>query len=321
LNVIVAGGVYLERCFSPSVADLFGSGGRAAAALSKLTSVSLHTFFPDEHKDDVIFNMHALGVEAVVHPSEQVVEFHYHFPLSPPRIAPVPLPKAHPANVVGKHVIRFGCLEGEMIVDAQMAVYDPQSGGCPQPFGANGSKAERLALVLNEGELFVLSGATPEMTMDAQVQNLVDAAEVVIVKSGPHGAFVYDKGTQAGSVPVYKSGSVYKIGSGDVFTAMFGHGWMIKGLNALDAADEASRYVAHYVETRERQMPSAPPAKSPWLPKKTPGRVYLAGSFFSSEHRWLVEEVRAALHSLGIPCFSPLQMWESELANRSPRRT
>jgi len=306
VSITVAGGVYYERCLSPSVVELFGSGGRAAAALSSLCDVRLHTFFPEADQDDVIFNMKAFGVDAVVHPSGRVIEFHYHFPLSPPRIAPVPLPTASPAHVAGDQVIRFGCLEGEMIVDAKMAVYDPQSGGRPQSFISNGSKAERLALVLNEGELFALSDAPFEQAMDIQVQQLPDQAEVVIVKSGPHGAFVYEGGKRVGAVPVYKSENVYKIGSGDIFTAMFAHGWMEKGLPPLEAADQASRYVAHYVETRQPQMPATLPDRSPWSPRKPPGKIYLAGSFFSAEHRWLVEEARAALRSLAIPCFSPL---------------
>lgn len=42
------------------------------------------------------------------------------------------------------------------------------------------------------------------------------------------------------------------------------------------------------------------------MPVTRPKQVYLAGSFFSTEHLWLVEEARLALRSLGIPCFSPL---------------
>jgi hypothetical protein len=286
--------------------QLYGSGGRAAAALSKLTSVELHTFFPEADKEDVVLNMAALGVDCVVHPSHHVIEFHYHFPLSPPRIAPVPLPTADDVTIQAEHIVRFGCLEGEMVVHAKIAVYDPQSGGQPAPFGANGSTADRLALVLNESELFVLSAAEPGEPIDTQVARLSDNPEVVIVKSGPHGAAVFLNGKRAGEVPVYKSENVYKIGSGDIFTAMFALGWIERGLSALEAANQASRYVAHYVETRLPEMPAEPPIKEPWSPKKAPGKVYLAGSFFSTEHRWLVEETRAALLSLGIPCFSPL---------------
>lgn len=301
--MIVAGGVYYERCFSPNVEELYGSGGRAAVAVSSFTSVKLHTFFPDDARDDVIFNMGAFGVEAVTYPSPSVIEFFYHFPLSPPRIAPIPLPVAEPIKVTGDQIIRFGCLEGEIVTESEVAVFDPQSGGRPQAFGANGSRAQRLAMVLNEGELATLSQGDG---IEAKVRNLTDRPSVVIVKSGPHGAFVFENGERVGRVPVYRSSRVYKIGSGDIFTAMFGFWWMKGGLSPLEAADRASRYVAHYVETRVPQMPESLPTRPAWSPINPPRTVYLAGSFFTTEHLWLVEETRAALRSLGIPCFSPM---------------
>ena len=304
--MIVAGGVYYERCLTPSVLEMFGSGGRAAVALSGTNKVTLHTFFPEHLQDEVTFNMGSFGVQSVVHPSDAVVQFFYNFPLSMPRIAPVPVPRAESANVAGDKVVRFGCIEGEMIVDAGIAIYDPQSGSNPQPFKANGSKAERLALVLNTGELARLAKLnSDEHDMEALVAALTDEPEIVIVKSGPHGAHVFEGGVKVGTVPAYKSEAVYKIGSGDVFTAMFANGWAVKGLSASEAADEASRYVAGYVESRIPTMSGAPPDKEPIVPHERPRKIYLAGSFFSTEHLWLIDEVHAAIESLGVECFSP----------------
>ena len=65
--MIVAGGVYYERCLTPNVVNLFGSGGRAAVALSGFSKVTLHTFFPMSEEGDVSANMGAFGVETVVH--------------------------------------------------------------------------------------------------------------------------------------------------------------------------------------------------------------------------------------------------------------
>jgi Nucleoside 2-deoxyribosyltransferase/pfkB family carbohydrate kinase len=303
--MIVAGGVYYERCFSPNSECLFGSGGRAAAALSDLVEIELHTFFPSNFALDVYANMASFGVKAIAHPSSNVVNFFYHFPLSPPRIAPLPFPTAESVKIVGEKVLRFGCIEGEMIVNAEMAVFDPQSGGNPQLFQQNGSKAARLAMVLNSGELSVLTKDYGSQ-IDRKVAALLDTPEVLVVKCGPYGALVYENGVKVGQVPIYRSKRVFKIGSGDIFSAMFAYAWMELGMNPLDAADFSSRYVAHYVETRAPVMPSAVPQLAAWTPNHSPKKVYLAGSFFSTEHLWLVEEVFLALKSLNVPCFSPM---------------
>lgn len=303
MTFTVAGGFYYERCYTPPVEELYGSGGRAAAALATFTKVHLHTFFPTEHAGDVISNMDAIGVSTTVHPSSSVVEFFYHFPLSPPRITPIPLPFAAPVEVSAERILRFGCVEGELITHGAQVVFDPQSGGRPRPFSSNGSSAERLALVLNEAELFTLS---PAGDIDSAVAALPDMPEVAVIKSGPHGAFVFEHGKRIGKVHPYKSESIYKIGSGDIFSAMFAHGWAELGMQPIEAADRASKYVSVYVELRQPFLPETLPDRTPWEPKLPAKRVYLAGSFFNTEHRWLIEEARAALISIGIPVFSPL---------------
>jgi hypothetical protein len=93
MAITIAGGVYLERCLTPSISALFGSAGRAAAALSALSDhVTLHSFFPTPQVSDAQFAFAAYGVEAVFHPSPTVVGFEYLHPMSSPRIWPIPLP-------------------------------------------------------------------------------------------------------------------------------------------------------------------------------------------------------------------------------------
>ncbi len=301
----IAGGVYFEHCTVPAVRELYGSAGRAAAALSRLCPIALHTFFPTTDRDDVIFNMAAVGIHDVhVHPSSDVVEFHYSHPMASPRIAPIPLPVAEPVNVSGEAILRFGALEGEFVTSASRAVYDPQSGGRPKPYSSNGSSAETLAMVLNEKELFTLS---PAVDHESAIKGLSDTPKVVVVKCGPQGALVFEDGALLGTAHAYQTHSVYKIGSGDIFSATFSYLWMIKNLSPIDAAIGASRYAAHYVETREAQMPDLMEKRDPWVPKELrPKKVYLAGSFFCTQAIWLIEEARSGLKSLGIPHFSPL---------------
>lgn len=305
--MIVAGGVYYERCLTPPAVNLLGSGGRAAATLASFGKVQLHTFCPTDAEDDVRVNMATYGVGVEFYHSQAVVQFFYNFPLSLPRIAPVPIPRAQAAQVFGKNVIRFGAIEGDFVVNAERAVYDPQSGNTPEAFGDNKSHSESLALVLNAGELDRLTQAGRNATLQEKIAGLRDRADVVVIKEGPAGASVFDRGELIKTVPAYKSNFVYKVGSGDVFTAMFAHGWMERGLDPAAAADEASRYVAEYVETQNLRMPLKAPEREPvrlaFRPAKK--RVYLAGSFFSTEHIWIIDEAFAALQSLGLDCFSP----------------
>ncbi|MBN0217347.1 carbohydrate kinase family protein, partial [Pseudomonas aeruginosa] len=74
-------------------------------------------------------------------------------------------------------------------------------------------------------------------------------AEVVVIKMGPLGAFVYDNG-KISTVPAYRTERVWKIGSGDTFAAHFALGWLDNGLSAHDAASLASIATAFYCESQ-----------------------------------------------------------------------
>src|SRR3546814_15505823 len=83
-----------------------------------------------------------------------MVAFDYFHPLSTPGISPVPgrLEPLPPIHVEGEVVLRFGMLEGDAIVKADRAVYDPQSAFSTPRFTDNGSQANHLAIVLNRVE-------------------------------------------------------------------------------------------------------------------------------------------------------------------------
>ncbi|MDU6751132.1 MAG: nucleoside 2-deoxyribosyltransferase, partial [Bradyrhizobium sp.] len=82
------------------------------------------------------------------------LSFSYLHPMSVPAIFPTPRHiEAHvPISVKGDVVLRFGMLEGDAIVEANVAVYDPQSAFDVALFQANGSRARRLAVVMNRHE-------------------------------------------------------------------------------------------------------------------------------------------------------------------------
>lgn len=131
---------------------------------------------------------------------------------------------------------------------------------------------------------------------------------MVVVKRGCSGATVHRPGRDPVAVPAYRSARVFKIGSGDVFSAAFAHHWGERGLDAAAAADLASRAVHHFVDTRSLPLPAAADLADQALAPVggEPGRVYLAAPFFHIAQRWLVEEARDRLHALGASVFSPL---------------
>jgi nucleoside 2-deoxyribosyltransferase len=199
-------------------------------------------------------------------------------------------------------------IEGEAIVSARRAIYDPQSGIRPQRFGENGSTAtEQLALVLNEIELFRMAQMAD---LNAAANRLLETerASVVVVKAGTRGGTVHRPGRDPAIIPAYWSDNVFKIGSGDVFSAAFARYWGEEARDPIEAAEIASRCVAFYSDTRSLPLPQA--EELPKLRRLVPGgklgRIYLAGPFFSIGQRWLVEEIRSTLLSLGGEVFSPL---------------
>lgn len=97
----------------------------------------------------------------------------------------------------------------------------------PEPFTANGSRAKHLALILNRYEAKSLSGQR-ELSDREHAEFLYESghAEVIIIKQGPAGALICDKGNIS-YIPAYETSRVNKIGSGDAFVAYFSREWML----------------------------------------------------------------------------------------------
>ena len=196
--------------------------------------------------------------------------------------------------------MRFGFIEGDAIVHGERVVYDPQSGNMPSSFGANGSSANSLAIVLSEAELRGLSpGYTTLESANALLSR--DHAEVIVIKRGPHGAIVIEKDQSPFSVPAYQTPRIFKIGSGDVFSAAFAHYWGVERRSAPEASELASRCTATYCSSkclplpRERDLPVFPPAvEDPTL------HVCVIGADDTLANQWLVEESRWCLTQLGL---------------------
>ncbi len=307
-EITIVGGVYHERCIWPDWDQLYGSAGRAAAALSgHVDRINLKTYARDDTQENFKANAKTYGFDLDTVPSEQTISFEYVHSLSVPVIRPSPslIKSNRPIDVRGDVVLRFGMMEGTARVDANCCVYDPQSAFAPEVFGASGSKAKRLAIVGNRGEIIAMGRANDELQA---ANNLIkNGAEVVVIKGGAAGAHVIGA-AGAVAVPAFRTDRVWKIGSGDVFAAVFASEWGVHGANAADAARRASRAVASYVDTMSLPVPpvSALDALSLVEARSVPGRIYLAGPFFTLGQRWLVDEARRCLSDFALDVFSPV---------------
>lgn len=305
----VTGGLYVERCIEPRWDDVYGSGGRAAAALSAaVPGISLVTYRPTQLEDAEasLRSAYRVSIEGPVVDSE--IAFDYFHTLATPRITPRPdaIIRREQFEVDDDVVLRFGMLEGDARVRARTAVYDPQSAFDPRPFAENGSSADCVALILNRLEARCFSGENdPQEGVKALLAR--GEADVIVLKMGGHGALVATK-DGSWTVPAYRSESVFKIGSGDVFSAAFTQFWALEGRAPAEAADLASRAVSQYVNTRSLPISSADELRGisaqPINPGK--GRIYIAAPFFNLAERWIVEEIRNQLMTMHVPVFSPL---------------
>jgi nucleoside 2-deoxyribosyltransferase len=305
--MIVTGGTYRELCARPRWQRIFGSGGRAIAAVAKLSLGSeLHSYANSDWIPSLDASAAACGYKSVLMPIGEKITFEYLHPLSRPGLFPPKRKMQAALRVAGEAVLRFDFVEGDAIVDAGRAVYDPQTGGKPKPFFENGSKCRELAVVLNAKEA---SLATELDVYEAGPALIRDwKADIVVIKLGTQGAVLFQREGPPQDVPAFRSDRVFKIGSGDVFSAIFAHCWAELGMDPLSAATHASVAVAQYVETRTLPFTELPQQGDRLVCHKREIQpvIYLAGPFFDVAQRWLIEESMALLEGLGAEVFSPI---------------
>jgi hypothetical protein len=309
----VVGGVSFEFCVYPAHRTLLGSGGRAVAALAQLSAgLRLHSVVEPSRLDTLRITLGRGPIEIRSIEAPSTLSFSYLHVLSNPDIRSIPPVSARPRiEADGKAVLRFGMLDAIAVTTGHRVVYDPQSPDKPEPYTANGSSAQELAYVCNLQEAWRLTGGT---NVEEAGRRLLTHPNVraVVIKEGPRGAHWFsDSG--AGMIPASPTEFVFKIGSGDVFSAVFAHCWAELGMDVSAAVGFASLGAAHYCRFRALPLPGnlealqSIDAGSKPLPEggRTP-RIYLAAPFFTLGQRWLLEETRSALKDMGADVFSPL---------------
>ncbi|WP_189410895.1 carbohydrate kinase family protein [Neogemmobacter tilapiae] len=296
----VAGGLYGENCRFPKVEEILGSGGRAAIALADAgQEIRWHYYCPPHLQQEARTIMATPRITHFAYSSNDQIHFSYMHPLSRPIYSPGKISISPPITINAAFVLRFGMMEGDAIVTANSCVYDPQSLD-PIPFEANGSHADRLAVVLNQEEVLSYSRAPDEEQAVKRIAARSNVS-VILVKSGADGCRVYENGKLTATVPAYRSDRVYKIGTGDIFTAAFSGAWLCDGRRPADAADHASRCVSRYAETRHVST-SETSSQGNFLPAPigTTGAVLVLGSTSSMPCAWLFHEARDALRRMGV---------------------
>jgi nucleoside 2-deoxyribosyltransferase len=301
LNII--GGTYVESCIEPQYKELYGSGLRAAIALSgKDFSILFNSCVGCDDEKIAQYKAKLFNFNCDFFILNRTVEFDYYHPLSPP----VPLNLNNNIvqlqDITAENVLYYGMIEAKVKVSADYLVYDPQN---HKSFKETESTAKHLALILNKKEALALSESNSSDLIEIGHSLLkTEKAEVVVIKNGPQGALVFEDGLVK-EIPVFETKSVWPIGTGDIFSAVFAWKWIIEKNSSFDSAYQASKYVSQFCESP--QFPLVLEKESYIeLEKPKPNKlIYLAGPFFSFGQRFLINEFRIALIEFGNEVFSP----------------
>ena len=246
IDLAVVGGTYFEKVTDPSWHELYGSGLRAAAAISNQCDVTFYTYVGQDELDSLKLTASTFKFKLTPVTVANTKVFFYPHPLAVPHITHHTSLRPVPIKVFG-NVLCFGMLEGNPVVKGDYVVYDPQSATDPRPFKENGSSAKHLAIALNIREGSFLTAKEKPDDIATSLLNSTDEPEVVIVKMGIWGALVATKTTRE-IVPAYPSRKIWPIGTGDIFSATFCSKWLEDPKSPAKAADLASRTVAKYCE-------------------------------------------------------------------------
>jgi hypothetical protein len=265
-------------------------------------SVRLHSYLEDPFFEEQRQRFGAYHVDLRSHRRSSPIVFAYFHPLSRPHIEPLraDITRERSITVSGESILRFGFLEGDAIVQAQRAVFDPQTWQAPHGFRENGSKAEELAIVLNELELRAM-GKNDDLYLASRFLMDREEATLIVAKGGVRGATVFERAGQVHHVPAYRSSRVFKIGSGDVFSGVFAHLWAERKLPAIQAADLASRAVSTYCSSGQLPLEVRDQTVSlNAIPTDVSGPIQVEGSARTLGQRFTLEEAQFLLRELGL---------------------
>jgi nucleoside 2-deoxyribosyltransferase len=200
-------------------------------------------------------------------------------------------------------ILLFGALEGLPSISADKLIIDPQGEDLLTILDSNLIKAREIAIVANEREIMVCE--KPIRQCVKVIFKRYPRVASIVAKRGPFGALAFDR-RYIHQIPAYEAERVFKIGSGDVFSAVFSFMWAVREEGISSAADFASRAVAYYVNDpylnfTEKKLGNARPLAQ----RRKTAQIYLAGPFFTMADFLILAEARRATSELGAEVFSP----------------
>lgn len=310
--MIVVGGTYLEECDWPAWLQLMGSGVRAAFALSQVSpGGELFTYVEEGSRADLVETMSQRGVTASVRERESPIHFYYKHPLASPEYLEPEKPhrEAERWSVNGKVVLAFPMFESQITVNADRAIFEISysgDGGAGDNDIARGDVAS-LALIAAEDEI-----PAPDGDFRGTVAKLMIEyrADLMIVRRRAGGGILFD-GEVEHDIPAYVSREWFKIGTGNVFCAMFAHYWGEKLLDPVRAADLASRASAIYAGAPAGALPIAADGLASEMEQFDPSahcKVFVASPCRSMAQQWLLDQALRALWALRVDTVSPYEL-------------
>jgi hypothetical protein len=312
----IVGGTYYEVCSELYWDEIYGSGFRAVNLILEnfpKQKINFHTYTDaavSEHLS--VFDRKYSNLNLESHKIFRCAKFIYDHPLKTPVIQPRPdvyCDMNLSITAANENTLAFGMIEADLKIMGKKVVYDPQSPANPKPFASNGSKAERLIVVVNTSEARILAKSSDLSAIKNYFFN-EEGCEACIIKMGAKGAMLFNSiEDDPIKIPVFKTQKVWPIGSGDVFSTYFAQMWFSGNENLQECAVSASKATAIYCESKKLNISedllnfSMPELNVKVTPEN---QVYLAGPFFTFSQRWLINEVRNSLRGFGVKVFSPM---------------
>ena len=303
----IVGGAYRETCNEPRRDEFYGSGLRAAIAISRaMTCLEVITIASPEEQGLIQTLADAFSFTVSSGQRPHPVRFTYPTPLNAPTLSPKDLPRSKLA-ASDDTVLAFGMVDAVWSVTGTSVIIDPQ--GLVSLDSCADWTGKRTVLVANRSEVMAIGNVTgPAQSAAGAILEQYEF-DAVVVKCGALGALVVEP-EGVSNIGVFPAPTNYPIGSGDVFSSVFAYCWGELQCPATESARRASLATAVWVSRGSLQVlePSGKVVNPELLEEKTVSRaptIYLAGPFFSVAQRWLVDTFREALSDLGAEVISP----------------
>jgi len=307
--VSIIGGCYREINLEDNTTKIFGSGLRCSKFfLESKEDIKFFTsgnFETIKHLDE--YKKVYDGFEYKCVTFSNMLTFKYSFALDNPLIYPNPLKinRTEKIEVECDNIICFGMLESDFSINAQKAIYDPQTSVKPKRFSEFG-KADSLVYIVNFSESKALAKSDEIKEIKEFFFN-TEKAYALIIKNGPFGATLYYNNKEI-RVPSYITSNVNKIGSGDIFTSSFSYYWIIKNNSIEDSILKASKTTALFCDREimtDIDLFNEFEYKEYNIKELQDKKIYLASPFFSLSEIILVDKVRNSFIDFGVNLFSP----------------